>query len=58
MKTYEDKKKMAENFPPGTKCLVEIENVKDPKENPFKYVRYKIFLMPIFFIYREKSQKL
>lgn len=41
MKTYEDKKKMAENFPPGTKCLVEIENVKDPKENPFKQVSHK-----------------
>ena len=39
MKTYEDKKKMAEHFPPGTQCLIEIENVKDPKENPFKLVR-------------------
>ena len=38
MKTYEEKKKMSENFPPGTECLVEIENVKDPKENPFKHV--------------------
>ena len=38
MKSYEDKKKMAENFPPDTQCLVEIENVKDPKENPFKQV--------------------
>ena len=35
---------MSENFPPGTKCLVEIENVKDPKENPFKHVRiYSIY---------------
>ena len=34
---------MAENFPPGTKVLVEIESVKDPKENPFKYVRNIIF---------------
>lgn len=39
MKTYEDKKKMAENFPEGTKCLIEFESVKDPKENPFKQVR-------------------
>ena len=38
MKTYEEKKKMAENFPPGTKVLVEVETVKDPKENPFKKV--------------------
>ena len=29
---------MAQNFPEGTDCLVEIENVKDPKENPFKHV--------------------
>ena len=32
------KKKMAENFPPGTKCFVEFETVKDPKENPYKLV--------------------
>ena len=38
MKTYEEKKKLAANFPEGTDCLVEIENVKDPKENPFKHV--------------------
>jgi hypothetical protein len=38
MKTYEDKKKAAENFPPDTKCLVEFESVKDPKDNPFKHV--------------------
>ena len=56
MKTYEDKKKMAENFPPGTKVLVEIESVKDPKENPFKYVR-KIIFKDNFVIYREKSLK-
>ena len=47
---------MAENFPPGTKVLVEIENVKDPKENPFKYVR-KIIFKDNFVIYREKSLK-
>ena len=29
---------MAQNFPEGTDCLVETENVKDPKENPFKHV--------------------
>jgi hypothetical protein len=56
MKSYEDKKKMSENFPPGTECLVEIENVKDPKENPFKKVIIN-FLINYFlnFIYREKS---
>ena len=48
MKTYEDKKKMAEHFPPGTHCLIEIENVKDPKENPFKLVR-KINLLWKFY---------
>ncbi len=45
MKTYEEKKKMAENFPPGTKCLIEIEAVKDPKENPFKTVSSYIFII-------------
>jgi hypothetical protein len=38
MSTYEDKKKMAEQFPPGTNVLVEIESIKDPKESPFKAV--------------------
>ena len=38
MKSYEDKKKKTQDFPPGTECLVEIENVKDPKDNPFKHV--------------------
>ncbi len=38
MTTYEDKKKLAEQFPPGTKVLVEFENIKDPKESPFKSV--------------------
>ena len=45
---------MARNFPEGTQCLVEIENVKDPKENPFKYVR-KINFKFIFDKFREKS---
>ena len=56
MKTYEEKKKMAEHFPKGTKCLVEMENVKDPKENPFKRVRnyFKIKLKIKIFNYREK----
>ena len=38
MKTYEEKKKLAEQFPEKTKVLVEIENVKDPKDSPFKTV--------------------
>ena len=38
MATYEDKKKLAEQFPPGTKVLVEFGNIKDPKESPFKSV--------------------
>ena len=38
MKTYEEKKKLAEQFPPNTKVLVEMENIKDPKESPFKTV--------------------
>jgi hypothetical protein len=38
MKSYEDKKKLAESFPPGTQCLVEIEGVKEPTQNPFKEV--------------------
>ena len=38
MKSYEEKKKIAEQFPPGTKVLVEFENIKDPKESPFKSV--------------------
>lgn len=38
MKSYEEKKKMIEHFPKGTECLVEFDNVKDPKENPFKLV--------------------
>jgi hypothetical protein len=47
MKTYEEKKKMSENFPPGTECLVEFETVKDPKENPFKFVRKYLYLLNI-----------
>jgi hypothetical protein len=50
MKTYEEKKKMAANFPEGTDCLVEIENVKDPKENPFKHVNQFYFNKNIFLI--------
>ena len=48
MKTYEEKKKAAENYPPGTEVLVEIENVKDPKENPFKHVRNFSFYLYFF----------
>jgi hypothetical protein len=54
MKTYEEKKKLAANFPEGTDCLVEIENVKDPKENPFKHVN-QFYLNKKIFNYREKS---
>jgi len=43
MKTYEEKKKMAENYPPGTQVYVEFETVKDPKENPYKLVNKYIF---------------
>ena len=38
MQSYEDKVKMAENFPPGQEVLVEFDTVKDPKDNPFKKV--------------------
>jgi hypothetical protein len=38
MSTYEDKKKMMPLFPKGTKVLVEIESIKDPKLSPFKIV--------------------
>ena len=43
MTTYEDKKKLAEQFPPETEVLVEIESHRDPKESPFKivYIFYK-----------------
>ena len=47
MSTYEDKKKMMALFPKGTKVLVEMETVKDPKQSPFKiviYFFYDIFL--------------
>ena len=47
MTTYEDKKKLAEQFPPGTNVLVEIEGIKDPKEVPFKTVS-KIIIINIF----------
>jgi hypothetical protein len=59
MKTYEDKKKMAENFPEGTKCLIEFESVKDPKENPFKQVRKFKFnlIFNIIYLFRELLPK-
>ena len=38
MATYEDKKKLAEQFPPETKVLVEFESIKDPNEPPYKMV--------------------
>ena len=38
MSTYEDKKKMMPLFPKGTKVLVEMESIKDPKLSPFKIV--------------------
>ena len=44
MKSYEEKKKIAEQFPPGTKVLVEIENIKDPKESPFKEVHKNYYI--------------
>ena len=47
MSTYEDKKKMMALFPKGTKVLVEMETVKDPKQSPFKIVIY-FFLWHIF----------
>ena len=60
MKSYEDKKKMAENFPEGTKCLIEFESVKDPKENPFKQVRKFKFnlIFNIIYLFRELLPKL
>ena len=60
MKTYEDKKKMSENFPEGTKCLIEFESVKDPKENPFKHVRKFNFNLKfkLFCKFRELLSKL
>lgn len=38
MSSYEDKKKLMAVFPKGTKVLVEMENIKDPKLSPFKTV--------------------
>ena len=38
MSTYEEKKKMMALYPKGTKVLVEIESIKDPKQSPFKMV--------------------
>ena len=43
MSTYEDKKKLMPLYPKGTKVLVEIESIKDPKLSPFKIVT-NIFL--------------
>ena len=45
MSTYEDKKKMMALFPKGTKVLVEMETVKDPKQSPFKIVIHLIFII-------------
>ena len=45
MSTYEDKKKMMALYPKGTKVLVEMENIKDPKQSPFKTVIYLIFII-------------
>ena len=45
MKTYEDKKKLAEQYPPNTKVLVEMENIKDPKESAFKTVIIFYFII-------------
>jgi hypothetical protein len=38
MSTYEEKKKLMPLYPKGTKVLVEIESIKDPKLSPFKIV--------------------
>ena len=43
MATYEDKKKLAEQFPPGTQVLVEFESIKDPNEPPYKMVYNNIY---------------
>ena len=45
MSTYEDKKKLMPLFPKGTKALVEMETVKDPKQSPFKIVIHLIFII-------------
>lgn len=41
-KTIEDKKKMAENFPPETEVLYELDVSGDDKAFPFKQVRFLI----------------
>ena len=56
MTTYEDKKKLSEQFPPGTKVLVEIESIKDPKESPFKTVHITLNLF-IFNYHIGNNQK-
>ena len=38
MTTFEDKKKLSEQFPPETQVLVEFESIKDPNEAPYKMV--------------------
>ena len=38
MSSYEDKKKLMALYPKGTKALIEMENIKDPKQSPFKTV--------------------
>ena len=38
MTSYEDKKKLALQYPKDTQVLVEMENIKDPKADPFKTV--------------------
>ena len=48
MSTYEEKKKMMPLFPKGTKVLVEIESIKDPKASPFKTVNNNLQQLLIF----------
>lgn len=38
MSSFEEEKKLAENFPVGTEVLFEVEDVKDDTTFPFKYV--------------------
>ena len=52
MSTYEDKKKLAEQFPPETNVLVEFESIKEPKECPFKNV-YNMNYIYNYNFYRE-----
>ena len=52
MSTYEEKKKLMPLYPKGTKVLVEIESIKDPKLSPFKIVNniFKIYINIIYLI--------